>query len=49
MVVKILRKLFKTLGEEEKILMTASTHNGMSLSIKQVLDIQPEHFLSSCR
>ena len=30
-VVKILRKLFKTLDEEEKILMTASTHNGMSL------------------
>ena len=29
-VVKILRKLFKTLDEEEKILMTASTHNGMS-------------------
>ena len=29
-VVKILRKLFKTLGEEEKILMTASTHNGTS-------------------
>ena len=28
MVVKILRKLFKTLGKEEKILMTASTHNG---------------------
>lgn len=27
-VVKILRKLFKTLDEEEKILMTASTHNG---------------------
>jgi len=28
-VVKILRKLFKTLDEEEKILMTASTHNGV--------------------
>ena len=32
-VVKILRKFFKTLDEEEKILMTASTHNGTSLSI----------------
>jgi len=30
-VVKILRKFFETLGEEEKILMTASTHNGTSL------------------
>jgi hypothetical protein len=30
-VVKILRKLFKTLDEEEKILMTASTHNGKAL------------------
>ena len=33
-VVKILRKFFQTLGEEEKILMTASTHNGASLSHK---------------
>ena len=31
MVIKILRKSFKTLGEEEKILMTASTHNGIFL------------------
>lgn len=31
MVVKILRKLFRVLGEEEKILMTASTHNGIFL------------------
>lgn len=30
-VVKILRKFFKNLGEEEKILMTASTHNGTSI------------------
>jgi len=30
-VVKILRKLFKTLDKEEKILMTASTHNGLPL------------------
>ena len=30
-VVKILRKFFKTLDEDEKILMTASTHNGTSL------------------
>lgn len=28
-VVKTLRKLFKTLDDEEKILMTASTHNGI--------------------
>lgn len=32
MVVKILRKLFRTLDEDEKILMTASTHNGICLS-----------------
>lgn len=31
MVVRILGKLFKTLDEEEKILMTASTHNGTSI------------------
>ena len=30
-VVKILRKFFKALGEDEKILMTASTHNGASI------------------
>ena len=30
-VVRILGRLFKTLDEEEKILMTASTHNGRSI------------------
>ena len=30
-VVKILQRLFKALGDDEKILMTASTHNGMCL------------------
>ena len=38
-VVKILRKFFKTLGEDEKILMTASTHNGMSIFHKTRLSI----------
>ena len=33
-VVKILRKLFKTIGVEDKILMTASTHNGTPLFYK---------------
>ena len=33
-VVRILQKLFETLDEEEKILMTASTHNGTSVFCK---------------
>jgi len=47
-VVKILRKFFETLGEEEKILMTASTHNGTSLLHKTCINHPNNAPLSSC-
>jgi len=41
-VVRILRKLFKTLHEEEKILMTASTHNAVDNVLERFIKLNAE-------